>query len=129
MNITTGWLLVGFLSLSACGIDALANAEVGVPAAVAAAISDPRRPADQIQLDAARKPALVTTFADMKSGDRIADFMPGNAYFARILSDVVGPKGRVYAFIPSEQIATAQQVKLPERKQLLTILVTQTSSY
>jgi predicted methyltransferase len=31
--------------------------------------------------------------------------MPGNAYFTRILSDVVGPQGRVYAFIPEEQIA------------------------
>jgi predicted methyltransferase len=105
MNITTGWLLVGFLSLSACCNGALADAEVGVPAAVVAAISDPRRPAEQIQLDAARKPALVIAFADVKSGDRVADFMPGNAYFTRILSDVVGPKGRVYAFIPSEQIA------------------------
>jgi predicted methyltransferase len=105
MNITTGWLLVGFLSLSACCNGALADAEVGVPAAVVAAISDPRRPAEQIQLDAARKPALVIAFADVKSGDRVADFMPGNAYFTRILSDVIGPKGRVYAFIPSEQIA------------------------
>jgi predicted methyltransferase len=105
MNMTIGWHLVGFLSLSAYGIDALAAAEAGVPADVAAAISDPRRPAEQIHLDAARKPALVVAFADVKSGDRIADFMPGNGYFTRILSDVVGPKGRVYAFIPSEQIA------------------------
>jgi predicted methyltransferase len=41
----------------------------------------------------------------LKPGDRVADFMPGNAYFTRILSDVVGPAGRVYAFIPVEQIA------------------------
>jgi predicted methyltransferase len=103
--MTIGWLLIGFLGLSAYGIDALAAAEAGVPAAVVAAISDPRRPAEQRQLDAARKPALVIAFADVKSGDRIADFTPGNGYFTRILSDVVGAKGRVYAFIPSEQIA------------------------
>jgi predicted methyltransferase len=30
--------------------------------------------------------------------------MPGNGYFTRILSDVVGPNGRVYAFNPQEQI-------------------------
>jgi predicted methyltransferase len=31
--------------------------------------------------------------------------MSGNGYFTRILSDVVGPSGHVYAYIPSEQIA------------------------
>lgn len=80
------WLLAGALSLSA-------------------AISDPRRPVEQIKLDATRKPALLVAFAGVKAGDRVADFMPGNGYFTRILSDVVGPSGRVYAFIPAEQAA------------------------
>jgi predicted methyltransferase len=31
--------------------------------------------------------------------------MSGNGYFTRILSDVAGPSGHVYAFIPTEQIA------------------------
>jgi predicted methyltransferase len=30
--------------------------------------------------------------------------MPGNTYFTRILSKVVGPSGKVYAFIPNEEI-------------------------
>jgi predicted methyltransferase len=52
-----------------------------------------------------RKPAVTVAFAGVKSGDRVADFMPGNGYFTRILSDVVGPTGHVYAFMPAEQIA------------------------
>jgi predicted methyltransferase len=76
-----------------------------IPAAVIAALADPRRPLDQVQLDATRHPDLTLAFAGVKAGDRVADFMPGNAYFTRILSDVVGPTGRVYAFIPAEQIA------------------------
>jgi predicted methyltransferase len=72
---------------------------------VEAAISDPRRPADQVKLDATRKPAASILFSRAKAGDRIADLMSGNGYFTRILSQVVGPAGHVYAYIPTEQIA------------------------
>jgi predicted methyltransferase len=105
MNIRAGWLFVGVLSASLCGMNAWADAATPVPRDVATALSDPRRPAEQVKLDATRKPDLVIPFSGIRSGDRIADFMPGNAYFTRILSDVVGPSGHVYAFIPSEQIA------------------------
>src|ERR1700726_1329781 len=75
------------------------------PAYVTAAVSDPARPAEQVELDQWRKPAEVIAFAGLQRGDRIADFMSGNAYFARIFSRVVGPEGRVYAFLPAQQIA------------------------
>lgn len=105
MFLKSGWLLVGLLSLSVSSIDVLADVVPGIPTVISAAISDPRRPAEQIKLDPNRKPALVVAFAGLKSGDHVADFMPGNAYFTRILSDVVGPTGRIYGFIPSEQVA------------------------
>jgi predicted methyltransferase len=72
--------------------------------AILAAVADSHRPPEQTGLDTQRKPALLIAFAGVKPGDRIADFMPGNAYFTRILSKVVGPKGHVYAFIPAEEI-------------------------
>jgi predicted methyltransferase len=46
----------------------------------------------------------MIAFAGVSSGDKVADFMPGNAYFTRILSAVVGSSGHVYAFIPTEQV-------------------------
>jgi predicted methyltransferase len=101
---TTGWFLVAVFSLSLASLDAAAST-VQVQAAIATAIADPRRPPDQARLDATRKPGQLVAFAGLKPGDRIADFMPGNGYFTRIFSDVVGPTGRVYAFIPSEQLA------------------------
>lgn len=82
-----------------------AYADTQIPAAVTAAVADPRRPTDQVQLDPARKPAQLLAFAELKAGDRVADFMPGNAYFTRIISDVVGSNGHVYAFLPTEQLA------------------------
>ncbi len=72
---------------------------------VSAALSDPARPAKEVQLDALRKPAEVIAFAGLKGGDRVVDFMSGNGYFTRIFSRVVGPTGRVYAFIPAQQLA------------------------
>ena len=82
-----------------------AHADTLPLSAVARALADPRRPAEQVSLDATRKPAQLLAFAQLKRGYRIADFMPGNAYFTRIMSDVVGDAGHVYAFLPSEQLA------------------------
>jgi predicted methyltransferase len=77
---------------------------MGTPA-IAHAIADPRRPPDHVKLDAIRKPAQLMAFSQLKPADVALDFMPGNAYFTRILSDVVGARGHVYAFLPAEQIA------------------------
>ncbi len=74
------------------------------PDTITLALADPARPADQVSRDVARKPAEVIAFSGMKPGDRVGDFMSGNAYFTRIFSRVVGPSGHVYAFVPDEEI-------------------------
>ena len=74
---SSSWLVMGALSLSGSSINVLADAMPAVPAAIAAAISDPRRPPEQMQLDAERKPARVLAFARLKPGDRVAD-QPGS---------------------------------------------------
>jgi predicted methyltransferase len=104
MDIETGWYVMAILSLSVCSAG-WADSVPLTPAIFETAISDPRRPDDQVKLDVARKPGLSVLFSEAKAGDRIADVMSGNGYFARILSDVVGPSGHVYAYIPTEQIA------------------------
>jgi predicted methyltransferase len=78
---------------------------ISVPAGITAAVADPGRPPSDVSLDAVRKPGPVIAFAGLKPGDRVADFMSGNAYFTRIFSRVVGPEGHVYAFLPSQQLA------------------------
>jgi predicted methyltransferase len=118
------WRYIGYFSLLLCGLNGWATATTPVPDGVASALSDPRRPAEQVVLDATRKPAVTVAFAGVKSGDRVADFMPGNAYFTRILSDVVGPTGHVYAFMPAEQIANC-----PARETARTRAIARDSSY
>jgi predicted methyltransferase len=95
-----------------------AHADRQIPAMVTAAVADARRPADQVKLDPARKPAPLLAFAELKAGDRVADFMPGNGYFTRIMSDVVGPNGHVYAFLPTEQLANCAPSEVAGTKML-----------
>jgi predicted methyltransferase len=71
---------------------------------IAAAVNDSHRPPEQRKRDTQRHPTQMLVFAGVKPGDRVGDFMPGNAYFTRLFSKVVGPNGRVYAFIPTEEL-------------------------
>lgn len=91
------------LALAAVGASRPCEADA-IPPAIQAAVTDPARPATDTVRDAARKPVEVVAFAGLKPGDRVADFMSGGGYFTRIFSRVVGPSGRVYAFVPEEQL-------------------------
>jgi predicted methyltransferase len=68
---------------------------------VASAIADPARHGD-VAADARRHPAELITFAGVKPGDTVVDLIPGNGYFTRIFSLLVGPTGHVYAVWPNE---------------------------
>jgi predicted methyltransferase len=72
------------------------------PEAYNAAVADTARPATDTARDADRKPAQTMAFAQIKPGDKVADFVAGGGYFTRLFSDVVGPKGHVYAVEPAE---------------------------
>ena len=61
------------------------------------AVADTARPADFRKLDADRKPADVLAFSGVKPGETVAEYLPGGGYYTRLLSDVVGPTGKVYA--------------------------------
>jgi predicted methyltransferase len=65
------------------------------PEYVAKAVADPTRPKDDVAADASRDPADTLAFAGVKPGMTVVELFPGGGYFTRMLSDVVGPKGRV----------------------------------
>ena len=89
--LTTAALLVPALTTS------LASAAPSIPAYISAAVADSERPAEDKQRDADRKPAETLTFAGVKPGDTVIELAPGKGYYTRLLSAVVGPKGKVYA--------------------------------
>jgi predicted methyltransferase len=116
MNISVPYFAA--LIISAFCIPLSADADTQIPAEIARALLNPRRPPEQVKLDPARKPAQLMAFADIKRGARVADFMPGNAYFTRIMSDVVGARGHVYAFLPTEQLANCSPREVAGTKAL-----------
>ncbi|MGN6818867.1 MAG: class I SAM-dependent methyltransferase [Sphingomonas sp.] len=92
------------------GILLAAAAAVAVPVGVMAksdgsptiakALADPAR-ADQANDDARRQAAAVVAFSGVKPGWRVVDYLPGQGYWTRIFTGVVGPAGHVYALWPS----------------------------
>lgn len=89
------------LSLAASVAFSAAFAQAaGVPANIKAAIADSDRPDADKQRDANRKPAETLEFIGVKSGQSVAELLPGGGYFTRIFSGAVGPKGHVYALVP-----------------------------
>ena len=69
---------------------------------VTAALADKARPSADGAREPLRHPGELIRWAGIKPGDRVADYFPGGGYYDRILSDVVGAKGKVYGFIPAE---------------------------
>jgi predicted methyltransferase len=41
-------------------------------------------------------------FAKVNAGSTVIDVYPGDGDWTRVFSDIVGPKGRVYSFVPAE---------------------------
>lgn len=61
------------------------------------AVADSARPASFRAADPLRKPAETLAFSGVKSGMTVGEFYPAGGYFTRMLSDVVGPSGHIYA--------------------------------
>lgn len=71
-------------------------------ASLAALLSAPGRTDADRASDAARKPAEVLAFAQVRPGWKVGEYTPGGGYYTRLLSPAVGAKGHVYAYPPDE---------------------------
>lgn len=91
------------LMLAACATTGDAGS-ASAPANYAAALADAQRPKADSDRDAARLPAEVLAFAQIGTGEKVGDYIMGGGYWTRILSNLVGSQGRVYAFQPDEFI-------------------------
>ena len=72
------------------------------PPTIAAAVAAPDRTADNVKLDAGRKPAQLLQFLGLKRGMHVLDLFGANAYWAEIEAPVVGPKGHVTVWQPAQ---------------------------
>ena len=67
-----------------------------------AAIHATDRKPDNVKLDDSRKPAEVLGFLGLKPGMKVLDLFGLNAYWAEITSPVVGPRGHVTVWEPTQ---------------------------
>jgi predicted methyltransferase len=91
-------LAVSFALVAAPFAVAPAVASPTIAAAVAATDRNP----DNVKLDEGRKPAQVLAFFGLKPGMNVLDLVGANAYWAEITSPVVGPKGHVTVWEPTQ---------------------------
>lgn len=68
----------------------------------AAVLADPARPEADRKDDAARKPADVLAFAQLRPGDTVLEIEVGRGWMTEIISRAVGPKGKVITQNPAE---------------------------
>ena len=83
------------MAAAALSVAGAVRAEVKVSPAIAAAVADKARPGIDTYRDDRRKPAETVAFAGVSPGMTVAELIPGNGYYTRILSKTVGAKGRV----------------------------------
>jgi predicted methyltransferase len=99
-----------------------APAAAPIPAYVSRAIADKDRLPEDFDRDPRRHAAELMAFAEVEPGDKVADLIPGDGYFTRIFSKIVGPRGHVYAIWPKPYAdvsatdlgATQAMAKLPK---------------
>ena len=89
--------LRALITVTSLGLALGASSLAAAPGYIARAVADPSRPKTDMKLDADRKPGEVMVFAGVRPGQTIAEYLPGGGYYTRMLSDVVGTHGRIYA--------------------------------
>ena len=90
------------VSLAIAGASLGLSAAVAAPPSVASAVNSPARSSENVKLDSGRKPAKVLQFLGLRPGMNVLDLFGANAYWAEITSPVVGPKGHVTVWNPTQ---------------------------
>ena len=82
-------------------------APVGIDAAVAASTRTP----DNVKLDESRKPGEVLKFFRLTKGMRVIDMFGANQYWAEMMAPVVGPKGHITVWQPTQFLNDERRTK------------------
>lgn len=92
-------LLIATAALALSPLATIASAQSPLAAAVA---DSAHRTPDNLKLDESRKPAAVLQFFGLKPGTQVLDMFGANKYWSEIMAPVVGPKGHVTVWQPTQ---------------------------
>ena len=114
-------IAVAALLVAAAPAPALARsggrAQASAPADIAAAVSAPGRPEEQVKLDEVRRPVDILRFEGLKRGDIVLDLFAGGGYYSEIMGRAVGPTGGVFAWDPANFVTDKGRVAWTALKQ------------
>jgi predicted methyltransferase len=72
------------------------------PANITAAVASSGRSADNVKLDASRKPAEVLRFFGLRQGMQVLDLFGANKYWSEIMGPAIGPNGHITVWEPTQ---------------------------
>lgn len=90
------------LALTLIATPLAAKPAIQSPTVSAAVANTAARTPDNVKLDESRKPAEVLRFLGLRRGMSVIDLFGGNKYWAEIMAPVVGSKGHVLVWEPSQ---------------------------
>lgn len=102
--------LAGLMLPLLAGMAALPARAAPTPTITQAVAATANRTPDNVELDAGRKPAEVLRFFGVRPGIQMLDLFGMNSYWAEIDTPVIGPKGRVTVWQPT-QFYTAKSLE------------------
>jgi predicted methyltransferase len=84
---------------------------IAAPTNIAAAVAAPVRTPDNVKLDEGRKPVEVLSFFGLRKGMRVIDMFGANQYWVEIMAPVVGPRGHVTVWQPTQFLNDERRAK------------------
>ena len=92
LALTLGW------SMPQARSAAIATDTATADQSITAALANPRRPAEDREQDATRKPAEILAFLGAAPGMRVLDAFSAGGYYTELLAAIVGAEGEVIAY-------------------------------
>ena len=90
-------IMFSLFLVSPCGAGGAGGGSGDLNDAVAAAVANPQRLAQDLEKDLTRHPAKVLSFFDIEPGMTVLDLFSGGGYYTEMLNSIVGEDGKVIA--------------------------------
>jgi predicted methyltransferase len=101
----------------------VAAAPIKVDPAIAKAVADPARKADNRARDRYRHPAETLSFFGVKPNQTVVEFIPSSGWYSEILAPMVKGKGKYVALVTSPKAADGAKAMLADTARFGTVQV------
>src|SRR5436190_21559565 len=116
MTTTSRFIVPALAALALAGCASMGGGSAPLKAAdYGPILADPGRPAADKADDAARKPAQILEFAQIRPGSTVMEVEVGRGWMTEMLSKAVGPSGKVITQNPAEFTYSGPAIAAPRK--------------